>query len=352
MTGPRAAPASAPESNLVLEFTDPAGQRLTWQVRPRATVGEQPGPLPTRLLVSVASGHSVLQRSVPERGRADGSRLYDLLENEVWAGIRLARRYPGQYPAELVRLVGYDLDVAEPFLLLAKPRGEPCSRFAGRLRLDPLQAFQAGLFRSLLLLAEAGLVHGNLSPDSIRWDEAGSLVQVDGLGWAAGVGESRRAHGRTSWASPQQRAGRGTVSPADDVWSAGMVVFYIATGRDVSGLTGPPDLANRGAALRGVLADVFADSPAGRPDAAGLLHRVGAPAAVPAGPAADDGLAEGRREFDRVLREKWPPPDTAAPPGSPRRRVPRRIAVAAVAVTVVVVAVLAVVLTLANGSWS
>jgi hypothetical protein len=327
VTEPRTRPAPTPDAGASLTFLDPSGETRTWQVRHDGEVAAGAAGLRSRRLLTVAGGHSIVQRWAPAV-RAGGQPGYGLLENEVRAGVRLAARYPVQYPPELPRLIGYDLDVAEPFVLLAPPRGEPCTAVAGRLHLDPLRAFQVGLFRGVLLLAEAGLAHGQLSPENVRWDQAAEQVQLDGFSWCTAIGEPRPPGPAGACASPQQRAGAGAALAADDVWSAGLVVYQVATGRDVSSQAGPPELASRGAALRSVLAGVFTESPADRPTAADLLRRLGHRPLVPTGPDETAGLAEGRQEFDRLLREKWPPPN-AFPPRRPPPGRWRTVALAA-----------------------
>src|SRR5262249_38837814 len=144
----------------------------------------------------------------------------DGLENEVRAGLRLAARFGALFPTELRRLVGYDLERAGPFVLVEPWRGRPVAERAGRLGLEEQRAFEFSLFRGLLLLAEAGVVHGRLTSDTVYWD--GTDVQLGSFDRSAVVWDTRVAQPDLAWAAPEQQAGIGTVTVRDDIWSAGL----------------------------------------------------------------------------------------------------------------------------------
>ena len=322
-----------------LAFLDPDGIRRRWSVTPGPVTVEADGT-PIRVLTTTG-GVDIRQRYLPlssSGGRPPTRRL----ENEVRIGLRLLRRYPVAYPAILSRLIGYDIDSVEPFVLHAMPPGEPCALHAGRLALAPLGAFQRGLVHGLELLAAAGVVHGELGPDTVRWD--GRTVQIDDFGGASVVGERRSGPRRCAWASPEQTAGTGRASASDDVWSAGLVIFHVATGRPV-GQAGAPDLEDRGAALRSVLDHVFEAEVAMRPTAQVLATRLGAVPPVPPVPVEvteeEQAMDRGRRAYDAALREKWPPPVAGAPPSPPAsaRRPPWGWVVAAVLFAAAVAAI-------------
>ena len=303
-----------------VSFCDPDGQRWSWAALTGPTELTGDG-LPTRVLTTV-HGVSIVQHYLPEKEARSGSVLVGRLENEVRIGLRLVRRYPLGYPAELGRLIGYDLDAAVPFVLHAMPRGRPCSLSAGRLALEPLGGFERSLVLALSLLAAAGVVHGELDPETIKWD--GRSVHIDGFGGAARIGERREVLRDGAWSSPEQREGPGGADPADDMWSAGLVILHVATGRAVHGSLGPPDLENRGVALRGLLAGVFAEDIRVRPSAQALADRLGGVPPVPAMPVAlveaGQALERGRRAYETALSDKQsdsvavrvPPPASGA----------------------------------------
>lgn len=279
----------------------------------------------------------VLQRRLthPPGGR-DWSRS-DMLDNEIRIGLHLIRAFGEEhYPAELPRVIGFDIDADEPFMLLLPYPGEQAAAAAGRLKLDEERSFEASLFRALRLLEVAGVVHGRIGPATVRWDKATSVVQITDFSRATLAGEPRRRAGQRPWSVAEQVAGTGLAETADDVWSAGQLVFHVATGRPVDPGGAAPNLSVRGAALETLLAGVFGPAPA-RPGGAELLGRLKQPDPWPwPVSAVDPGFAEGQRMFDEHLAMKFPgarqaplsTPPTGSPrgPGNPPRRTPPKSA--------------------------
>jgi hypothetical protein len=279
------------------------------------------GGLPVRELNSTDSAVTLMQKFVPRELGQRWPAAYDLLENEVRVGVRLTRCYPHGYPESLVRVIGHALDVAEPYLVSTPPRGRPVAS-ATDMTIDELRLFEVTLLQGVLALADAGLVHGRLSPATVRWDDR--AAQVGDFSHAADAGTPWQHDGVPPWAPPEQRAGSGAAHPAGDVWAAGAVIYRVATGQPIP-LGGTPDLSRRGASLRQLLGGVFAAAPAGRPDAAELLRRLrSGPAAVPAA-VNDTAFRLGQREFDEMLERKRAslaparPPTAVPPPRRPRR---------------------------------
>jgi hypothetical protein len=264
----------------------------------------------------------VFQRRVVGPLPGDRWGPYDLLDNEIRIGLHLARTFEdGSYPDELSRMIGYDVDADEPFILLVPYRGDPVERVAGRLKLDQERTFEAGFFRALRMLEAAHVVHGRISPATVRWDGAADAVQLVDFSRATLVGEPRPRAGQRPWSAAEQVAGVGKAAPGDDIWSAGLLTYHVTTGRSVRPTGEAPDLSVRGAALQTLLDGVFAANPAARPSVAQLLDRLRVPDPWPAGgDSGDSRFAEGGREFDQQLLRKFPQAQTSPPRSVPSAR--------------------------------
>ncbi|OLT26621.1 hypothetical protein BJF83_20560 [Nocardiopsis sp. CNR-923] len=190
------------------------------------------------------------------------------------AGVRIAQGTDAPGPVELPRLIGYHDDPVRPFALMEPYRGEPLSTLLHRRQLfeEEQPLFRLGLFRALYVMRSLGLVHRDIRPTNVRWDEAHQSVQLCGFTCATVDGTPRAPVGQGPWASHEQRDGVGRSDHRDDVWSAALVLVQALTGHDVAGgnrlaLEDHPDLA---VVLRGV----FGGSALQRPGADVLLGRV------------------------------------------------------------------------------
>jgi serine/threonine protein kinase len=270
---------------------------------------------------AAATPSRLLQRRLVEPSAPDKWPVYDLMDNEIRIGIHLARTFgDDSYPDELSRLIGYDVDADEPFVLLLPYRGDPVDRVAGRLKLDQERAFEAGVFRALRLLEAAQVVHGRISPATVRWDAPASTIQLVDFGRATMAGEPRPGTGLRPWSAAEQVTGVGRAETGDDIWSAGLLTYHVSTGRPIRTPGEPPDLTVRGTALATLLDGVFAAKTADRPSAAQLLSRLHVPDPWAAGTSSTDArFAEGGREFDKQLRLKFPPPPKSNPQPQPKR---------------------------------
>ncbi|WP_433261848.1 hypothetical protein ACQPZF_27930 [Actinosynnema sp. CS-041913] len=292
--------------------------------------------LAVRSLVT-SEGSPLVRKSVPREAGLVNPGLYLLLDREIRAGARLLRRFPADgYPAELSRMVGYDIDGEEPFVLLERYHGGPVADRAGQLLTEQQHQFAVGLFRALRLLEAAKLVHGGLSPDTVWWGDG--RVQVVGFEHAVLTGEPRVRNGKSRWCSPAQQAGDGAAATPDDVWSAGAVVLEAVTGEPPGSHPAPERF---GVAMGELLAGVFTARSADRPRAEDLLTRLQAADGVPArADSAVRDFARSRARFDEVLADKLAPRAVAEePPPLPRRRLPLwQLTVAAAVVLVALVA--------------
>ncbi|MFW6641195.1 protein kinase domain-containing protein [Nocardiopsis algeriensis] len=229
------------------------------------------------------------------------ARAYTALDNEIMAGVRIARGSGGGPRSELSRLVGYRDDPTEPFALLEPYRGTPLPTVLHRRRLfeEEQARFRDGLFRALSLLHSWDLVHRNIRPENVRWDETDMSVQLCGLTRATVAGVPREAVGSAPWAPHEQRAGTGRCDTRDDVWSAGLVLFQAVTGHDIASSSHLP--LDRYPELAALLEGVFERSAERRPGAGTLLTRATG-GALPLHTGAGEHLGQGRSRFPEEAR--------------------------------------------------
>lgn len=145
-----------------------------------------------------------------------------------------------------------------------------------------------GVLRGALLgLAYAhgrGVVHGDVAPNNIIADRAGTSKLVD-FGVSAPIG-SAEVYGTPAFMSPEAVRGA-PLNPAGDVYSAGAVLYLLLAGRPVFPAntigevlgdhlnTPPPALSGHGRGLAALVADSLAKDPQARPrDAAEFLRRL------------------------------------------------------------------------------
>ncbi|MFG1607796.1 hypothetical protein [Actinoplanes sp. NPDC049265] len=284
------------------------------RVRLTGTAGfASPGSVLRQRLVTTAGDVPLLCKSVPiEAGRRD-HRLYDMLDNEIRVLAHLTRVYGGRV-GELPVLTGYNVDVEEPFVLLRPYAGQPATEAMRVLDQERKRLFQIGMLRALHAIAEAGVVHGALSLEAMRWN--GSVVQLTDFESAQPAGEPRRS-GIGPRQSPERVRGTGPADPRDDVWSAAVLIRELVLGPQA--VAAPADLSGDPERLRQRLGDVFQPVDR-RPTAADLLTRMRAtvPSLTRADPGA--GLADGYRMFEEACRRKGGVPPGHPPEGAPARR--------------------------------
>ncbi|AOR30610.1 hypothetical protein BFF78_05720 [Streptomyces fodineus] len=272
------------------------------------------------------------------------------------------------YPPELSRIIGYRPDGRAPFLVATR-RGRPLSEMGDRLPLaaGQLWAVVDGILAVLRHLGDLRLVHRDIRPETLWWD--GTTVQLADFGLTVDEGEPRGGTaGADPWRSPEQAKGQGRADCRDDVYSAGAVIFHLATGEEA---TGAADMRDRvrwlDSSLRNLLEGVFTDEARQRVSAYTLRLRRGTqPGFTDTSdfqrPPSVSELEQQARQHFRELRARqqafhqqqqrrpsYPQPP-ARPPGS-RKVLPvdvRRFAVLSFAVGVTILGVLiALVLALA-----
>jgi serine/threonine protein kinase len=237
---------------------------------------------------------------------------YDSLDNEILAGVRLARLYRNQsYPPEVTELLGYEAHSADPFALVAPLRGEPVGD-RPKLTSQQVLPFQRSLLRAVLTINGAGVAHRGISPRTVRWD--GIHVQLTDFSTATLIGSPRTAVGAQPWQAPEQRPGKakGVVTDKDDLWAAARLLFFVETeGGELESenkkaqFAEYPDLAE-------LIRDVFR-SPEDRPTTRTMLHRFGAPGSVPQ-LVPDQTFERGKAAFEQQRARNHPPVAVLEPP--------------------------------------
>jgi hypothetical protein len=303
-----------------LRFMTPEGGSHAWEVAEAGAAPANGSLLAARRVIHVPTGTKLIRKCVPPALGRQRPEAYDLLENEIRIALRLLRRLgEGGYPAELARIVGYDADAEEPFVLFADYRGAPIGAQAGRMLQAEQRAALGGLFRAIDVLGVAGVVHGDVGPYNVFWDGGGvQLVTfegaaVAGLDWYA-------TPRRPPWAAPELRRPNAWPWPSADVWSASLLAYHLVTGRKVDGLSDAPDLSTTGDALRHWLRGAFATVPGERPSAAAVLDRLRVPrSAARPGEEYDALFRQGRQRFDEEFAARRGD-DTLPPPPRPAWR--------------------------------
>ena len=303
----------------VVEFTDSSGRRQGFEASWEADQPWAPeSPVRVRRLrlasswdgVDAAGATALLQkRVVTSTARNVDWAPYDALDREIAIGLHLVRGCSAAgrpYPAELSRLVGYDVDVEEPFVLYLPYRGQPVSRFVGRLLLREQRAVETGMFRALGLLAALGVAHRGIGPDTVLWDNETLQVQAVDFSNAVLSGTKHVEAVRGAWLHELDAA---SSDPRVDVWSAGALAFYVATGRRLGPGDDPvAEPAFQSSSLAAEMSRIVSPSLENLPSAAAVLRGIGHPDPWPepnrTTAAAAELFAEGGRRFD----ERFPPP--------------------------------------------
>ncbi|MEU9014076.1 hypothetical protein AB0D12_30775 [Streptomyces sp. NPDC048479] len=275
--------------------------------------------------VTLGAGWPVHQYRLPASGQAD-PQAYGTLEREVAAAVALERRYGSErYGEVFTRMIGFDLEAPEPFILYRIHGGEPISARRGALTVDEQHQVLAQLALAVRLLEDVGLVHRAIAPETVSWD--GTHVRLTEPYGALRTGEPRGAFGAAPWASPEQREGRGGADARDDLWAVAQLMYFLLSGRADQG-TGPPaDLADfrRLAALDhgGVFAPLAAD----RPTPTELMRLLNVTDPLVSAPGVNDPLGRARADFDAQLGRKRrelgldrPVEEGTAPTPGPTRR--------------------------------
>jgi hypothetical protein len=299
------------------------------------------GELPARLVVDRRQRRMV-QKWIPASLRGD-RRLYGLLDAEVHAGVRFAEVFVAtRYPPELPRLVAYDVDGLEPFVLWEEYRGTPVSTLVLATS-DELLRLYAGLLATLRLLEAADVVHGAISPGRLRWD--GTRLQL--VDFEHATRRDGVAYGRTEARSGDRDADQ---RPGDDLADA-LRAFLGVARRRPDGLPPGPVPPEYLVMLDELLVDgeiVDIDDPR-RPQLVQLQRRTHVEIETVFTTDPERELAEGRALYRAALQRKQARAVRAPVPSRPLARrstavVSNRNLVMALTAMVAVVVIVAVVL--------
>jgi len=133
------------------------------------------------------------------------------------------------------------------------PEGDLRDRVRGKGRLSPQTAAGVGLQVAEALQAahKRGIIHRDVKPRNILIDGSGH-VKVADFGIARAVEATTISHpgdilGSVKYMSPEQAAG-GQVGPYSDLYSLGVVLYEMLTGRVPFDVTTPADVVAEGAA--------------------------------------------------------------------------------------------------------
>jgi hypothetical protein len=316
-----------------LEFHTPQGEPVRFAVRYGEDTRSAGPPHRWTRPLTLGAGWSVTQVRLPASAQGD-PRAYTLLEREVTAAVALERRYGAEkFAAVFTRIVGYDLDCAEPFVLYHQSAGAPLSEALPDLGAEQHRHIVGQLAFAVRLLDDVGLVHRALAPDTVRWD--GSHVRLGEPYAVLRAGEAREPFGAAPWASPEQRAGSGAADSRDDLWSVARIAYLLHSGHPgppgrTDRADGPPDDLGDYRRLA-VLAQsgLFAAEAAARPSPAALLRLLRLPDPLAHTAGAADPLDAGRQRYTtelarkqavlRAAREEAEEPSHEPPSPPPRR---------------------------------
>jgi eukaryotic-like serine/threonine-protein kinase len=128
----------------------------------------------------------------------------------------------------------YDVIIWEgtPILVMELVTGTPLSRFCSRpMPLDQLASVAAQVSNALAAAHAEGIIHGDLKPDNIIW-RADRFAKILDFGLARKVANPAIAAvaGTPLYMSPEQARAE-NLGTGSDVYSLGLVLFELATGR-------------------------------------------------------------------------------------------------------------------------
>ena len=160
------------------------------------------------------------------------------LRSEAWTMATVA------HPA-LAQIYGIESWRGRPFLVVEFLAG---GTLADRLRQGPIAppqgvAITAALAEALAALHEARYLHRDIKPGNIAFTSDGSPKLLD-FGLAGAMDDAAMVGGTPHYASPEVLSGR-PAGEADDVWSLGVVLYEMVSGRHPFAGAGMDEVTDR-----------------------------------------------------------------------------------------------------------
>jgi serine/threonine protein kinase/predicted DsbA family dithiol-disulfide isomerase len=153
---------------------------------------------------------------------------------------RVGSRIDSEHVVQVIA-AGVEPKSGMPWIAMELLEGEDLQRLVDRrgpLGLEETAQLFAQVCHGLAAAHRAGVVHRDLKPENVflmhaRREGAALTVKLLDLGIAKIVAESRPADtaaiGTPLWMAPEQAGG--AITPAADVWSLGLLVFWMLTGK-------------------------------------------------------------------------------------------------------------------------
>ena len=164
--------------------------------------------------------------------------LYKRFEREV----QVSSRIPSEHVAQTIA-AGIDGKLELPWIAMELLEGQNLANYVdehGPLGKDTTRAYLEQLCHALKAAHKLGIVHRDLKPANVFLSEAQrvgntKVVKILDFGIAQVVAESLTLNGTPlgtpNWMSPEQASGEATTA-ATDVWSLGLLAFYMLTGKN------------------------------------------------------------------------------------------------------------------------
>lgn len=181
---------------------------------------------------------------------------------------------------------GVDADTAAPWIAMELLDGEDLEAYVARRGPLPLaEALEVlrQVCHALGAAHEVGVIHRDLKPQNVfvavskAADDAPSIKILD-FGIAKVVAEANKSTvsiGTPLWMSPEHSEPRAVISPAADVWSLGLLAFWLLTGKELWRCAQVTD-----AAMQAILRELLLEPV---PRASERAHELGVSERIPPG---------------------------------------------------------------------